>query len=896
MEKQNKRERLVIIDGQSYIYRAFFAIRRLSNAKGLPTNAIYGFVQMMQKVIKDLKPEYVCIVFDSKEKNFRHDIYSQYKANRPPMPDDLSIQIPHIHKLVETYRIKKIIIPGYEADDVIATLSRMGEETDRDVLIITGDKDLMQLVNDRIKVYDTMKDKVYDANEVEIKYGVRPEYIIDILSLAGDSSDNIPGAKGIGEKTAQNLVKKYGHIEEIYEKIDTIEPPSLREKLISSRADVFLSRRLVTLRDDIDLNLTLEDLRSQEPDREKLNELFREYDFKTLIEKSDSKEIDVKITELKKKDYRTILSKEEFTSLLKEIEQAERVVIDTETDSINPLDANIVGISICVKEGIAHYIPVGHRYLGAPKQLEFEFVRDRLLSVLRKKPLCGQNIKYDLLVLRTNGFTDLRVEDDTMIAAYLLDPEAESHSLKTIAKRYLDYQMLTYKEVTSSRDHKNINFSEVDVESATLYSSEDADITMRLIKRLTPELKSKDLYKLYKDVEIPLIEVLADMEFEGIYVNSSKLKELSAHLASRIQAEEEIIYQLAGERFNINSPKALSFVLFEKLKLPTLRHTRTGLSTDSSVLEELSDKHEIVKHIIEYRALNKIKNTYADALDSLINKRTGRIHTSFNQTITATGRLSSSDPNLQNIPVRTELGKMVRRAFEAKEGYSLISADYSQIELRVFAHMSKDPTLTKAFIDGEDIHTRTACELFGKKSDEITPEMRRLAKTINFGIIYGMGAFKLANTLGISRKEAQEYIDRYFTRIPGVKRYINKTIEEARRNQYVRTILGRIRYLRNINSRSPSVRQAEERMAVNTPIQGSAADIIKLAMINIHRRLRKSDAKMLLQVHDELVFEVPDDRVESISAIIKKEMEGVIKLDVPLVADISAGKNWAEAK
>ena len=896
MEKREDRERLVIIDGQSYIYRAFFAIRKLSNAKGLPTNAIYGFVQMMQKIVKDLKPEYVCIVFDSKEKTFRHELYSEYKAHRPPMPDDLSIQIPHIHNLVETYRIKKIAIPGYEADDIIATLVKIGEKKDKDVIIITGDKDLMQLVNDRTRVYDTMKDKLYDASEVEIKYGVRPEFIIDILSLAGDSSDNIPGAKGIGEKTAQNLVRKYGHIEDIFEKIDSVEPKSLKEKLLNSKADVLLSRRLVTLRDDIDLDISLEDLKYREPDKERLNELFREYDFRTLMERSDAQEVESKITELKKKDYRTILSEADFLALLREVDGSERVVIDTETDNLNPIDANIVGISICTKEGIAYYIPVGHRYLGAPKQLRLDFVRDRLHPVLKKKRLTGQNIKYDLLVMRTNGFNDLHIEDDTMIAAYLLDPEADSHSLKAISKRYLDYQMLTYKEVTSSKNSKSINFSEVDIQSATLYSGEDADITMRLIGKLRPELDSKNLYKLYKDVEIPLVEVLADMEFDGIYVNSKKLKELSSYLHTKIQEEEEAIYRLAEERFNINSPKVLSHILFEKLKLPSLKRTRTGDSTDSAVLEELSDRHEIVRHIIEYRALNKIKSTYADALDNLINKRTGRIHTSFNQTITATGRLSSSEPNLQNIPIRTELGKMVRVAFEAKEGYSLVSADYSQIELRVFAHMSKDPTLTKAFIDGEDIHTRTACEIFGKGKDEITPEMRRLAKTINFGIIYGMGAFKLAGTLGISRREAQEYIDRYFTRIPGVKRYINNTIEEARRNQYVRTILGRIRYLRNINSKSPSVRQSEERMAVNTPIQGSAADIIKLAMINISRRLKNSNIKMLLQVHDELVFEVPDDEVGKASALIKSEMEGVIRLDVPLVADVSAGRNWAEAK
>ncbi|MCX7944015.1 MAG: DNA polymerase I [Deltaproteobacteria bacterium] len=891
------RERLIIIDGQSYIYRAFFAIRRLSNSKGMPTNAIYGFVQMLNKVIKDLNPKYLCIVFDSKEKTFRHDIFTEYKANRPPMPDDLSIQIPHIHKVVDAYKIRKIVVPGVEADDVIATLVKEGKRTSKEVIIITGDKDLMQLVDEEVKIFDTMKDKLYLPTDVEEKYGVRPEYIIDLLALSGDSSDNIPGARGVGEKTAQSLVRQFGHITDILKKVDEIEPKSLREKIQKSESDILLSYRLLTLKDDVVLGITMEDLRYVGPDKETLNRLFAEYEFRTFIEKEiDNRVIDVKISELKKKNYGTIDSEEKLLKLLSAIDEKEYISIDTETDNINPLNSNIIGISLCLEEGTAYYIPIGHRYLGAPKQLNPDFVRERLNTVISNKKIIGQNLKYDLLVFLSNGYRGVKAYDDAMIAAYLLDPEAISHSLKTIAKRYLDYDMFTYKEVTSSRGGRGLNFSEVDVGTATLYSCEDADVTYRLINVLKKRLESEGLYKLYREVEIPLLNILTDMEFTGVYVNVKKLNDLSEYLRVKIMEEEDIIYKLAGEKFNINSPKSLSYILFDKLKLPVIKQTQTGTSTDSSVLEELQDKNEIVKHIIEYRTLTKIKSTYVEALSSLINKRSGRIHTSFNQTATATGRLSSSEPNLQNIPVRTEIGKKVREAFEAQDGYLILSADYSQIELRVFAHLSKDPTLIKAFMNGEDIHTRTACEIFDKRPDEIDSEMRRLAKTINFGIIYGMGAFSLAKTLGISRREAQEYINRYFDRISGVKRFIKKTIEEARRNQYVKTIFGRIRYLKNINSKSPSVRQQEERIAVNTPIQGSAADIIKLAMINISRKIEHSDTKMILQVHDELVFEVPKNKIEEVSKLIKNEMENVVSLDVPLVADIAVGKNWAEAK
>lgn len=895
MNSENK-ERLIIIDGQSYIYRAFYAIRRLSNSKGMPTNAIYGFVQMMQKAIKEIKPEYICIVFDSKEKTFRHEIYSEYKAKRPPMPDDLSVQIPYIHRAVDIYKVKKLLIPGYEADDIIATLAKKGKASDKEVFIISGDKDLMQLVDEDIKVYDTMKDKIYSPEDVATKYGVGPEFIRDLLSLSGDSSDNIPGARGVGEKTAINLIKQFGHIENLLKNIDNIEPESLRKKIKDSEADILLSHRLVTLRDDLDLGLDIEDLRYSGADKNELNKFFSDLEFRTLIEKTDNSEIDTKISELKKKDYRTILDEGDFKKLLKDIENVDFLAIDTETDNINPLKANIVGISICFREQEAYYIPIGHRYLGAPRQLAADFVRDNLAPLLKRKGLLGQNIKYDLLVFRSNGYGRLEAVDDTMIASYLLDPEAESHSLRVLARKYLDYQMFTYKEVTGTREKKGMNFSEVDIKTATLYSGEDADITMQIYRVLIDKLKKTSLFDLYKNVEIPLLNILTEMEFNGVLVNLNKLRELSEYLRVKIQKEEESIYNLAGERFNINSPKALSNILFERLKLPSIKQTGTGYSTDSSVLEELSDKHEIIGHIIEYRMLSKLKSTYADALSELVNSKTGRIHTSFNQTITATGRLSSSEPNLQNIPVRTEIGKKVREAFEAKKGYLLLSADYSQIELRVFAHMSKDPTLIKAFLNGEDIHTRTACEIFEKRPDEIDAEMRRLAKTINFGIIYGMGAFKLAKTLRISRSQAQDYINKYFARLSGVKAYINKTIEEARKNQYVKTILGRIRYLPNINSKAPSVRQQEERMAVNTPIQGSAADIIKLAMINIYKEIANTDVKMILQVHDELVFEVPENLITDISQMVKDKMENVIKLDVPLIADISIGKNWAEAK
>ncbi len=890
MQNQQK-QRLFIIDGNSYIYRAFFAIRGLATSSGLPTNAVFGFANMLLKVIKEKSPDMLAIAFDPKGPTRRHGEFKEYKAHRPPMPRDLVPQISYIHKLVEAFRIPVFIKEGQEADDVIATLARRAETDGMEVTIVTGDKDILQLVGPDIKVYDTLKEKVYEPKDVEERFGVPPEKMVEIMGLMGDSSDNIPGVPGIGEKTAQALIKRFGTIENLLEHGNEITKPKLKQSLTEFAHLARLSRELARLHEDVPIDIDYADLKMKEPDNIALLRLFRELEFTALLKY---------ITQEPEKgvDYKTVLTEADFQALLNAISSAAAVSLDTETTSLDPLTAEFVGISFSVQPHEAYYLPLGHTYAGAPKQISLDHALSALKPVLENPSIqkIGQNLKYDLLVL---GQYDIAVQGaafDTMIASYLLNPSKPSHSLEAIALEYLNYKVTTYADVTGS-GKKQIGFNEVDIETATRYSGEDADIALRLKQTLQPRLEEQGLEKLFREIEMPLMEVLVAMERAGIKVDADFLGTMSKKLEKEASKIEKNIYELAGAAFNINSPKQLAEILFVKLKLLPTKRTKTGFSTNVDVLEELAQVHPLPAEILTFRTLSKLKSTYVDALPAMINPETGRLHTSFNQAVTATGRLSSSDPNLQNIPIRTDVGREIRRAFIAERGASLLAADYSQIELRILAHMSGDPALIKTFIDDQDVHTRTASEIFGLSPDEITSEMRRKAKAVNFGIIYGISAFGLARNIGVSNVEARRYIDSYFARYPKVREFLDRTIEDAKTKGYVTTLFGRRRFIPELGASTISVRNFGERTAVNTPIQGTAADIIKVAMIHIHKGLVEQGlgSSMILQVHDELVFEVPDKEIGLMKHIVKEKMEGVLLLSVPIRVDIGVGKNWDEA-
>lgn len=880
-----------IIDGNSYIYRAFYAIRGLSNSAGLPTNAVFGFANMLLKVIKEKTPDLLAIVFDPKGPTRRHLEYKEYKAHRPPMPKDLVPQIPYIHNLVTAFRIPVFVQEGQEADDLIATLAQKAELDGMSVTIVTGDKDILQLVGPHIKVYDTLKDKIYGPADVEERFGVPPDRVIEIMGLMGDAADNIPGVPGIGEKTAQALIKQYGTIENVLAHAQEITKPKLRQSLLEFAHLARLSRELAVLRADVPLDVNYDDLKMKPPDNAALMKLLKELEFPSLLKY-------VTQEPGQEAEYQAVLEETELQDLVAVLSSAKEFCFDTETTSIDPMQAELVGISFSVKPHHAYYVPLGHLYLGAPKQIPLDQALAALKPVMENPEIgkVGQNIKYDLLVLGHYGISVKGISFDTMIASYLLNPGKTSHGLDAIALEYLNYKTMTYAEVTGA-GKKQIGFSAVDVKTATRYSGEDADITLRLRQTLAPLLKEQNIEKLFRELEMPLMEVLADMERIGVKIDADFLKNMSAKLGTEIAQIERTIYGLAGTEFNINSPKQLAEILFVKLALTPIKKTKTGFSTNVDVLEELAHVHPLPAEILKYRTLAKLKSTYIDALPLMINPKTGRLHTSLNQTVTATGRLSSSDPNLQNIPIRTELGREIRRAFIAEQGSSLLSADYSQIELRVLAHMSHDQGLIRTFQEDEDVHTRTASEIFGLPHEEITSEMRRKAKAVNFGIIYGISAFGLAQDIGVSNSEAKRYIDDYFARYPGVREFLDRTIEEARTKGSVFTLLGRRRFIPELASSIAAVRSFGERMAVNTPIQGTAADLIKLAMINIQKRLKREElrSKMILQVHDELVFEVPDSEIDAMQKLAREEMEGVLKLVVPIKVDMGVGKNWDEA-
>lgn len=885
---------IYMIDGSAYIYRAYHAVRGLSNSKGLPTNAVFGFTRMILKLIEDRSPEYIGIFFDSKGPTFRHKIYKEYKANRPPMPEDLSVQIPYIKEVTAGFNLPVIEMPGFEADDLIGTCANMAEKNGFSVIMVTGDKDFMQLVTEKSIIWDPMKNKTLDEKSIREANGVEPCMMIDVMGLSGDTADNIPGVPGIGPKTALSLIKTFGSMKNLYEKVDTITKKKQHENLVKYREQAFLSRELVTIDTSVPLEFNPQVFEFKDPDNAKLSKLFKDLEFRQLQQAFPVK------ADLSQKDYRLVHSIEELSDLVSRLKTAQVFAIDTETTSKNPMKAKLVGLSFSMKADEAFYIPCAHDYPDMPEQLALKDVIHLLKPVLENSDIkkIGQNIKYDWIVLDRHGINLEGVVFDTMLASYLINPSKRAHNLDQIALDFLDHKTITYKEVVGKG--KNVfGFAQVPIEKAVPYACEDADITLMAYHVLGSELNKTGLTELLEEVEMPLVPVLMRMEMNGICVNKEKLRSLSKTFEIKLGALEKSIYEVAGERFNIKSTQQLGHILFDKLKLPPGKKTKkkTGFSTDVDVLTELARNHELPALILKHRTLAKLKSTYTDALLDLIHPETGRIHTSFNQTVTATGRLSSSDPNLQNIPIRTGEGKEIRRAFVPKKGWQLVSADYSQVELRILAHCSDDQILIKAFMEDEDIHMRTAAEVFQVFPSFLTPELRQQAKAINFGIIYGMSPFGLSKQLDISRKMANTYINNYFARYKGVKKFVDSTIEEVGKTGRTSTLLGRIRLLPDINSSNKNIRRFAERIAINTPIQGSAADLIKVAMIKVDKAFKEKKLKsaMLLSVHDELIFEVPPDELSIVKKLVKEIMEGVWELKVPLKVNVECGENWAEA-
>jgi DNA polymerase I len=885
---------IYLIDGTAYIHRAYHAIRNLSNSKGFPTNAAFGFARILIKLIKEKSPEYAAMVFDSRGPTFRHEIYTDYKANRPSMPPDMASQIPFIKSITRGFNLPVFEQTGFEADDLIGTLAAAAEKNGFEVIMVTGDKDFVQLVTEKSIIWDPMKDQVIDLNEVKSTFGVSPFQMIDVMGLSGDASDNIPGVPGVGPKTALLLIREFESLENLYNNIDRINKKKLKENLLAYKEQAFLSKKLVTINRGIDIAFEPEQLRLKQPDASLLTELFRELEFRQL--QQDFFEDAPK----KEKSYHAVQEIARLDQMITKMAEAGIFALDTETTSQDPMKAGLVGFSFSSKPDEAYYIPCCHTYEGVPDQLDLFTVLSRLKPLLENPGVLkvGQNIKYDWIVLLRHGIDLAGVSFDTMLASYLINPSKRAHNLDQIAIDFLDHKTIKFKDLVGN--DKNISgFCDVSIDKAVEYACEDADITLAAKNILDEKLQHIGLKNLFDTVEMPLIPVLMRMEMRGIRVDKEKLEKLSNSYEDQIRQIECEIYQMAGEEFNIKSSQQLGCIMFEKLNLPVQKKTKkkTGYSTDVDVLTLLADQHSFPKLILRHRTLCKLKSTYTDNLIDLIHPETGRIHTSFNQTVTATGRLSSSDPNLQNIPIRTEEGREIRSAFIPIQGWEILSADYSQVELRILAHYSDDPILIKAFLEDEDIHTRTANEVFQIFPEMITPELRRHAKIINFGILYGMSPFSLSKQLGISQKMAKNYIDNYFARYKGVKQFIDRTIEEARKTRKTSTLLDRIRMIPEITSSNISIRGFAERIAVNTPIQGTAADLIKLAMIKVDEEFRRQNLKsaMLLTVHDELVFEVPPEELNMVSNLVKSIMEGIWELKVPLKVNVSRGENWSAA-
>ena len=896
--------KLFLVDGSGYIFRAFYGIRPLSTSTGIPTNAVVGFAKMLLKLLREEEPEYLAIAFDTPEPTFRHQMYDQYKANRDAPPEDLIPQFALIHEFVETLNIPILKTAGYEADDLIATLCKKTLAHNHHVAVISGDKDLMQLVGEQVSLYDPMKDKMYQRDDVFEYFGVYPEHVLDVLALAGDSSDNIPGVPKVGRKSAAKLIQEFGHIPQIIDGLKGKDKLKAFERsLLENTALADLSLRLATLHEEAPVELSLEELERKPPHEKDLRQFLQKIESRSLLESFDLNDADDHSTKsaaagsIDRSKYTTILKESALKSMIEQAKKAQRLSIDLETTSIEATQADILGVALCVPGQPACYIPLGHEGEETPKQLDKSLALKHLKPVLEDPNIekVGQNLKYELNTLARAGICLANPKHDSMILAYCIDPGRGAFNLDALARQELGHQTITYKELTGT-GKKAIPFAQVPIEAATTYAAEDADVALCLADAFLKKLTNKEIQELYENVELPLLSVLASMESNGVLLDTTALDAFSLELEERIGTLEQQAYSIIGKEINLGSTKQLAEVFFNELGYPIIKKTKTGYSTDQEVLETLAQDYELPGVILSHRLLRKLKSTYVDALPKLINPETDRLHTHFNQTGTATGRLSSSNPNLQNIPIRTEDGRRIRKAIIAPPGWKLVSADYSQIELRILAHLCADEGFVSAFNDGIDIHTQTARQILAG-GEEPSPEMRRQAKAINFGILYGLTEFGLAKQLSISRAEAKSFIEAYFSKYPAIRVFLEESIEFARQHGYVKTMLGRQRFLPTINSQNKNIRQAAERIAMNTPIQGSAADLIKLAMLNIDRQLRTKNlkSKLILQVHDELIIEAPNDESDTIIELLKHEMSQVMQLKVPLVIDIGSGNNWDDA-
>jgi DNA polymerase-1 len=921
---------LILVDGSSYLFRAYHSPPHLTNSRGEATGAIYGVVNMLKSLLRQYQPTQMAVIFDAKGPTFRNEMYNEYKANRPPMPDDLRSQIEPLHRIIEAMGLPLLCVSGVEADDVIGTLARQASAQGRHTLISTGDKDMAQLVDEHVTLINTMTNTLLDPQGVADKFGVGPDLIIDYLALMGDKVDNIPGLPGVGEKTAAALLQGLGSIAQIYQQLDKVPTLSFRgaktmvAKLEEFRAQLELSYQLATIKTDVELPYQLTDLMIKTPDNAQLAELYKECEFRRWLSEvlsnepvaakpqtgaaqadmfasSDDTDSTTQAVGTAPDNYLTVLDEAAFNSMLQQLHRCELVAFDTETTSLDYMQAELVGLSVATAAGDAWYVPVAHDYIGAPEQLKRDWVLAQLKPWLEdnSKAKVGQNLKYDQSVLARYDITLKGVRFDTMLESYVLNSVASRHDMDSLALKYLGRKTISFEDI-AGKGTKQLTFNQIELEKAARYAAEDADITLQLHQTLWPQLQQDaGLVTVLQDIEMPLVDILSRIERHGVLIDSKLLAIQSEQLASRIAELEQLAYEQAGKPFNLASPKQLQEILFEQMKLPVLKKTPTGTpSTAEDVLAELALEYEFPKLITEHRGLSKLKSTYTDKLPKMQNPVTGRVHTSYHQAVAATGRLSSTDPNLQNIPIRTEEGRRIRQAFIAPKGKKIVAVDYSQIELRIMAHLSQDQALLDAFAQGRDIHRATAAEVFGVKLDDVTSDQRRSAKAVNFGLIYGMSAFGLAKQLGVSRSEAQQYVDRYFERFPGVLNYMERTRQQAHEQGYVETLFGRRLYLPEINAQNMARRKGAERAAINAPMQGTAADIIKKAMIVVDNWLQQQKqpaATMIMQVHDELVFEVDADKVSEIKQQLVKLMATAATLDVPLLAEAGDGDNWDEA-
>ncbi len=905
------RKRLYLIDGSAVFYRSYFAFIRnpLYNSKGENTSASYGFTQTLMKILSEERPDYIAVVFDTKEPTFRHAAFPEYKATRQKMPEEMADQYPRIVELVKAFRVPLLEMPGYEADDIIGTLARRAEKQGIETMMVTGDKDFMQLLSPLIKMYAIRPGKdpeIIDVQRLKEIYGLEPEQVVDFLALVGDKSDNVPGVPRVGEKTALKLIQQFGSLDNLYARIDEVQKPALRKTLLEYREQAYLSRKLVTIDTGVPVDVAIEALKASQADAERLMEIFEHLEFRSLMERipefTDQALEPIQTIDSRERDYHLVDSPQALEALCAELRSRDFFVFDTETSGLDVFNSEVIGLSFALQPHRAYYVPLHAPEMGLTAERVIEALKPIFEDPSIKKG--GQNIKFDGLMLWQHQIELQGIHFDTMVADYLMNPGSRQHSLDKLSLAYLNYRMIPIETLIGKRGKNQKSMAELCPEHIYRYACEDADITYQLKEILEEKLKATRTYELFQQVEMPLVDVLIQMEKNGVSLDVAFLEQMSGELSAELERLEKEIFELAGEPFNINSPQQLGNILFDKLAIHKdmgnrrPARTKTGqYSTSESILEKYRD-HPLVNRLLEYRKLMKLKSTYVDALPRLVSPRTGRLHTSFNQTVTATGRLSSSDPNLQNIPIRTALGRKIRRAFiPASPEDWILSADYSQIELRMLAHLSGDPGLKAAFERGEDIHTSTAAAIFNLSPAEVTPEHRRKAKEVNFGIIYGISPYGLASRLGIDPEEAKQIIVNYFARFPRVNDYITHVLASAYKYKYVTTILNRRRYLPEIDSKNATVRQNAERIAINTTIQGSAADLIKLAMINIHRWLKKQRArsKMVLQIHDELVFEVADEELVTIQQMVRQKMESAIQLSVPLKVDLGVGKNWLEA-